>query len=324
MSSIRNPESNTEEIYSKSSARPGSRKERKVRNYDFKRALRFSKDQVRGLTRVHENFARLLTTQLSAQLRTFVEIHVSRVDQIPYEDFIRSLPEKTILTVFEPVPLEGRMLMEVNLPIAYSMLDRLLGGSGEEASESEGLTEIETKIMTRIISRALNAFREAWHSVEPFQPEMNELEQNPQFIQLVSPNETVVVISLEATIGEVTGPINLCLPYVVIEHLLPKLSVHMWMQTKQKERPLHEEDSIRETIKNAALDITVELGKTDVTVQELLNLQKGDVVRLGSRVTDPLLVNVESELRFKAQPGKQKQKLAVQITEEVEEADSYE
>ncbi|WP_268877411.1 flagellar motor switch protein FliM [Alteribacter lacisalsi] len=301
----------------------GQKRKKSVRKYDFKRALRFSKDQVRGLTRVHENFARLLTTQLSAQLRTFVQIHVSSVDQVPYEDFIHSLPDKTLLTVFEPVPLEGRMLMEVNLPVAYSMLDRLLGGSGEAADKGDGLTEIETKIMTKLIRRSLEAFRDAWHSVEPFHPEMGDLEENPQFIQLVSPNETVIVISLETTIGEVSGRINLCLPYVVIEELLPKLSVHMWMQTKQKERMPHEKEELQKSVRRANLDLTVELGTTTVTVEELLDLREGDVIRLGTGIDAPLRVNVENELRYFAQPGKRKQKIAVQITAEAEEAETH-
>lgn len=104
---------------------------RKVKVYDFKRALRFSKDQIRSLTRIHENFARLLTTFFSAQLRSYVQITVASVDQIPFEEFVRSIPNMTLINVFEVPPLDGNILMEINPNIAYSMLDRLMGGAGE-------------------------------------------------------------------------------------------------------------------------------------------------------------------------------------------------
>ncbi|MCL6617913.1 MAG: flagellar motor switch protein FliM, partial [Anoxybacillus ayderensis] len=139
--------------------------EKKVKVYDFKRALRFSKDQIRSLTRMHENFARLLTTFFSAQLRTYVQISVASADQLPYEEFIRSIPKMTILTVFEVPPLDGRVLLEVNPNIAYAMLDRVLGGRGVSLNKIENLTEIETKIMSNLFEKAFRNLREAWESV---------------------------------------------------------------------------------------------------------------------------------------------------------------
>ncbi len=217
--------------------------EKKVKVYDFKRALRFSKDQIRSLSRIHENFARLLTTYFSAQLRTYVQISVTSVDQLPYEEFIRSIPKMTILNVFEPYPLDGRLLMEVNPNIAYAMLDRLLGGKGISINKVENLTEIETRIMSQLFQRTLDSFQEAWSSVIEIDPIMEDIEVNPQFLQMVSPNETVVVISLSTTIAETSGMINICLPHVVLEEILPKLSIHYWMQEKKKQRTAGEQDS---------------------------------------------------------------------------------
>src|SRR5690625_2236580 len=129
--------------------------ENRVRVYDFKRALRFSKDQIRSIARIHENYARLLTTYFSAQLRTYVNITVASVDQVPYEEFIRSIPKMTILNVYSVGPLEGRILMEVNPNIAYSMLDRLLGGKGESEQKPDSLTEIETIILSQLFEKAI-------------------------------------------------------------------------------------------------------------------------------------------------------------------------
>lgn len=208
--------------------------EKKVKVYDFKRALRFSKDQIRSLTRIHENFARLLTTFFSAQLRTYVQISVASADQLPYEEFIRSIPKMTILTVFEVPPLDGRVLLEVNPNIAYAMLDRVLGGRGVSLNKIENLTEIETKIMSNLFEKAFSNLREAWESIVDIDPMLTDFEVNPQFLQMVSPNETVVVISLNTQIGDTSGMINICIPHVVLEPIIPKLSVHYWMQTQKK------------------------------------------------------------------------------------------
>ncbi len=293
--------------------------ENKVKVYDFKRALRFSKEQIRSLTRLHENFARLLTTYFSAQLRTYVQIGVASVDQLPYEEFIRSVPKMTLLNVFEAHPFEGRILMEVNPNIAYAMLDRVMGGSGAGMNKIENLTEIETRIMNQLFENTLDSFKEAWTSVIELEPFMLDLEVNPQFLQMVSPNETVVVISLNTTIGETSGMINICLPHVVIEPIIPKLSVHHWMQNKKKTRIPGETEFIEQKIKNAFLPFKVELGSSDMSIEEFLNLSIGDCIELDQRINQPLVIKVENNPKFYGQPGKVKKKLAVQIIETIKE-----
>ncbi|NSL51175.1 flagellar motor switch protein FliM [Calidifontibacillus erzurumensis] len=292
-------------------------KAKKVKVYDFKRALRFSKDQIRSLSRIHENFARLLTTHFSAQLRTYVQISVASVDQIPYDEFIRSIPKMTILNVFEVPPLEGRMLIEVNPNIAYAMLDRILGGRGSSINKVDNLTEIETKVMSNMFERACENLHEAWESIADIDPVLTEFEVNPQFLQMVSPNETVVVISLNTTIGETSGMINICLPHVMLEPIIPKLSVHYWMQTSKKE-PMPEEISIIEKrIRKAYLPIQAILGETTITVQEFLNLAVGDVIQLDQHIDQPLEIRIADHPKFIGQAGKKNQHLAIQIIDKI-------
>ncbi len=279
--------------------------EKRVKVYDFKRALRFSKDQIRSLTRMHDNFARILTTFFSAQLRTFVQISVASTDQIPYEEFIRSIPNMTVLNVFEVPPLDGHVLMEVNPNIAYAVLDRLLGGRGESINNIEGLTEIETKIMSSVFERAFEHYREAWSNIVDIDPLMTNFEVNPQFLQMVSPNETVVVISLDTTIGETTGMINICLPHVVLEPVIPKLSVHYWMQNPdRKEREPEELENLQKRIQKAEVPVVSELGGTSITIEEFLALSIGDVIELEKRIDEPLIVKVSDIPKFTAQAGK--------------------
>lgn len=292
---------------------------KRVRSYDFKRATRFSKDHIRSLTRIHENFARYLTTYFSAQLRTFVQISVVSVDQLPYDEFIRSVPKMTILNVFEAEPLEGRMVLEIHPNVAYAMLDRLLGGAGSSPTRISALTEIETVVMERIFSRTFESFQEAWRSVADLSPHLVALETNPQFLQLVSPNETIALISLSTKIGETTGMINLCIPHVVLEPIMPRLSVHHWFVSQKKTRAPEEVEALQNRVHKASLPLVVELGESTITVKELLNLSIGDVIALDKETNEGLHVKVGDRLKYYASPGQVKGKLAVQISEIVEE-----
>ncbi|MHA6258717.1 flagellar motor switch protein FliM [Sporosarcina sp. CAU 1771] len=288
---------------------------RKVKVYDFKRALRFSKDQIRSLTRIHENFARLLTTYYSAQLRTYVQINVASVDQIPFEEFIRSIPNMTLINIFEVPPLDGNILMEVNPNIAYSMLNRLMGGVEEGPSKVDALTEIETKILTNLFERSFDNLREAWSSLIDIDPFLAEMEVNPQFLQMISPNETVVVISFNIIIGESSGMINICIPHIVLEPIVPNLSVSYWMQSNKEATTPEQSQEIEKRLKKAQLPIIAELGTGKLTIEDFLHLQRDDVITLNCKVDDPLVIKVGNIPKFTGQPGHLRGQMAVQIIE---------
>ncbi|WOV85287.1 flagellar motor switch protein FliM [Sporosarcina jeotgali] len=286
---------------------------KKVKVYDFKRALRFSKDQIRSLTRIHENFARLLTTYFSAKLRTYIQINVASVDQIPFEEFIRSIPNMTLLNIFEVPPLEGNIIMEVNPNVAYSMLERLMGGYGESSGKIDNMTEIETKILTGLFERSFDNLREAWANIADIDPFLAEMEVNPQFLQMISPNETVVVISFNIVIGESSGMINICIPHVVLEPIVPNLSVRYWMQTNKKEPTPEQSVVLEKRIKKADLPVVANLGEGSLTVEDLLYLQLGDVLQLDTAYDAPLTIEVSGIPKFTAQPGHLRNHMAVQI-----------
>jgi flagellar motor switch protein FliM len=230
----------------------------------------------------------------------------------------------TILNAFEPYPLNGRLLMEINPNIAYTMLDRLLGGKGVSVNKVENLTEIETRIMSQLFQRTLESFQEAWSSIVDIDPVMEGIEVNPQFLQMVSPNETVVVISLSTTIAETSGMINICLPHVVLEEVLPKLSIHYWMQEKTKQREPQEKMKIERTVQQAPLLIQTELGRSEITIQEFLLLGQGDVIQLDQAISKPLVMNVGGRPKYFVQPGKTKKQIAVQVTDIMEEVEDDE
>ncbi len=297
--------------------------EKKVKTYDFKRALRFSKDQIRTLTRVHENLARLLTTYFSGKLRTYVQINVATSDQIPYEEFIRSIPKMTIIYLYELKPLEGQILIEINPNIAYAMLDRVLGGEGTSLNKIDQLTDIESKIMTNLFSDAFNHLKDAWETIVDIEPILTGFEVNPQFLQMVSPNETVVVISLNAAIGEASGMINICIPHMVVEPIIQKLSASYWMHTEKEEKK-KKYPYVEEKIKQGKLPLVAELGRSQITVEEFLNLTVGDSIKLDQPIDQPILLKIGDKPKFLAQPGIFRDKMALQILDVYREGEEDE
>lgn len=298
-------------------------KERKVQTYDFKKALRFSQDQVRTLTRIHENFARLLTSYFSTQLRTYVQIAVTSVEQLPYDEFIRNIQKQSILGVFKAEPLQGSMVMGFSPEVTYVMFDRLLGGQGDMVYNSNDMTEIETSVIQRIFAKALDSFQEAWSSVVKLSPELKEIEVNPQFLTMSPPNETVILVSLQAKIGEVEGSITICLPHVVLEQVLAKLSARHWLANQKKAIESHEVKALEKKLQGTKLEIQAILGNATVDVGDFLNLKTGDVIRLDESYDDPVTVLVDSKHKFFAQPGVSRGRSAIQITELREKGDEF-
>lgn len=291
--------------------------EKRVRVYDFKRALRFSKEQIRSIGRIHENYARLLTTFLSGQLRTYVNISVASVDQVPYEEFIRSVPKMTFLNIFNAAPLPGRIIMEINPNVGYSMLDRLLGGSGTSMNKIESLTEIETMILSQLFERTSDSLRDAWSGLIDMEPELEKFEVNPQFVQMVSPNDTVIVVTLDTAIGEASGMINLCIPHIVLEPVIPKLSAQYQLQTNTKKKDQAAYENLSANIKRTEVELKAILGETTIRIEQFLNMQKSDVIALDQPIDGTLLLQLNNEPKFYVQPGRSKRKMAVQILEEI-------
>ena len=183
---------------------------------------------------MHETFARLTTTALSAQLRALVSVHVASVDQLTYEEFIRSIPNPTTLAVINMDPLKGSAVLEIDPSITFTIIDKLFGGRGEQTKISRELTDIEQSVMEGIIVRILGNLREAWSNVIDLRPRLGNIETNPQFAQIVPPNDMVVLITLETKIGEVEGMTNLCIPYITIEPVISKLSAQYWYSSIRK------------------------------------------------------------------------------------------
>lgn len=288
-------------------------KSSRVRTYDFRRAMRFSKDHIRIISRIHEYFGRLMTTQLSGNLRTVVQFQLESVDQVPYEEFIRSIPPLTVIELMDFNPLQGKVAVEINPQVVFAILDRFMGGSIQGPYRERELTEIEHKLLSRILGNMGSFFAEAWSGVTDLQPRFLSIESNPQFLQLATPNETVLVVTMSAKVGSVTGLLNICLPHVTVEPILPLLSSQNFLDGSRAKTHGIEEGLLEEHMKNMPVDFSVQLTGTELTVSELLDLQVGDVIPLRNSIRDPFMVTIQGVPAYQGSMGRLRDKAAVKI-----------
>ena len=288
---------------------------RKIKVYDFKRPDKFSKDQIRTLYMLHESFARLLNTYLSTHLRTLINVDVASVEQLTYQEFVQSVANPSFISVLGVPPLKGNIILEFDTAIAFAYIDRVFGGDGNTQMKTRVLTEIEDAVMRRFVTSAMGHFKDAWSNVTPMNPFLETTESNPQFMQIVTPSEMVVIITLQLRIGDTEGIMNICIPYLVLEPIMSKLTTTFWVASSiSKSDSENQVAIIQSKLEKTEVPFVVEVGEVQITVKEFLMLGFGDVLQLGTKVKDDLPCRVGSNAKFYCRPGTFGKKMAVQIT----------
>ena len=299
------------------------KEERKVKDYNFKIPNKFAKDHTRTLQIMHENFSRLLQTYLSGYLRALVQIEVISVDQLTYNEFSNSMPNPSVLGIVDFSPLSGSIIVEITPSISFAMIERVLGGAGHGFERTRGFTEIELTLIEKIMGQVIGFFRDPWKNVIELKPRLKKIETNPQFAQIMSPNETVALITLNTKVGNIEGMIHICIPHLVIEPVIPKLSTKFWFSGVNKEITGSDLKIIEKKIQSTLLPVKVVLGNTDITVRDFLGLGLGDVVPLNTAENDDLKIYVGNLMKFRGKPGLKKNRVAVKITKVEKKGDEY-
>ena len=295
---------------------------RKIKVYDFKRPDKFSKDQIRTLYMLHESFARLLNTYMSSHLRTLVNVDVASVEQLTYQEFVQSLANPSVITILGVPPLKGNIIFEISTEIAFAYLDRVFGGDGSTAIKTRVLTEIEDAVMRRFVNSAMERFKESWSNVTPMNPILEATESNPQFTQIVPPNDMVVIITMNTKLGEVEGFMNICIPYLVLEPIMSKLTTTFWVAASAaKDETKGQAESIRKKLNKTKVPFVVEVGRVQITIREFLTLGFGDVLQLNTKVKEDFPCMIGTNAKFLCRPGTFGKKLAVQITQVVQKGE---
>ncbi len=289
-----------------------------ARPFDFSRPSKFAREQLRTLEMLHESFCRSAQTQLSAQLRTMVEIEVIRADQVSYGEFVSALPVPTLLEIVAVDPLEGNAVIEISLPVVFSMIDRLVGGPGTNRPRLRELTEIEHALLRPVNDTLISALNEAWGTLMPARFHQVGAEMNPQFAQVVAPSDMVILIAFELRAGGSTGTISLCLPSLMLEPIVGKLSAKNYFSGVAEATPEAREGIERE-LEGVSVPVSVELGRARLHVEDLLSLSPGDVIPLSAMPGEDVWVRIGKREAFRAQPGTRGRRNAVQITERIED-----
>ena len=286
-----------------------------VQVYDFKRPERVSKDQMRALEGLHEGFGRNFGAAISGYLRTIIEVNVAHIEQLTYSEFIHSLPNPTCFNLLKAEQLDGQLCLEISPLIIYPIIDRLLGGSNAELFiPQRPLTQIEQRLVQRITDRATHHLSEAWSNLTPVTFRVEDFESNPQLVQIVPPNETVVVVGFELKMGNRAGTMSLCIPYNVIEPIMGMLAAQNWFSYQRKGA---QEDHLRKLTKNvtaAPVQMRAFLAQTTIRLDDLLSMEVGDVITTDKESDKDVLIQVEGKSKFLAQVGQFKGSRSVRIT----------
>ena len=294
---------------------------KQVRNYDFKRQTKFSKEHLRTLEIIYEHYGRLLSTSLPVYLRKSVQVSVVSSEAIVYSEFTNALFNPVILGVVNFQPLGGSIIVEMATKLGYAMIDRMLGGEGEPLDRSRDFTEIEISIIEKMMVVCMQLMREPWKNVVDINPMLERIETNSQFAQMISPNDMIAIVTLNVRIGDVEGYMNICLPFVTLESVMDRLNTKFWYANMQEQKEEDLEEYIEALIKRVDVPVRAVLGKTDIPITEFINIQVGDVIRLNTDVEQDLKVYVGNIEKFTALPGSSKDKYAVRVTSVIREED---
>lgn len=287
--------------------------------YDFKRPKRVSKDQIRSLAGIHDDFARNFGASLSGYLRTIVDVHVVAVEQVMYSEFVHSLPNPTCFAIMQALPLEGHMFLEISPLIVYPIIDRLLGGSSLDTFiPRRPLTSIEWRLMKRLFDRAEEHLTEAWKNLADAKFEVIETESNPHLINIVAPTEVVIFITFEIKLGQAAGTMSMCIPFNLIESVVGKLATQSWLGYKPKGASELQQKRLMRSLQKSPVQLVAYLGATHIRLSELRALRPGDLIAIEKRTEEPLIMQIEGRNKYAGVPGQVRGRRALRLTRRAE------
>ncbi len=293
--------------------------EKQVKDYDFARPSKFSKEHLRTLEIIFEHYGRLLSTNLPVYLRKNVQIEVMNSEAVTYQEFSNALSNPVLLGIINFAPLQGNIIIEMATNLGYAIVDRMLGGKGESLEKIREYSEIELLILERIFVVCVNLLNEPWHNVVEIQPRLERIETNSQYAQIISPSEMIAIVTINVKIGDVEGLMNICLPYLTVEDVIDKLNTKYWYANMQQYDETDYADAIEVLIRKAQIPIKAVLGSSTISVSDFSMLQVGDIIRLDRKAEEELDVYVGNIKKFTALPGSSGDNYAVRVTEVIRE-----
>lgn len=293
--------------------------ELQVKNYDFKRPAKFSKEHLRTLELIFEHYGRLLSTNLPVYLRKNVQVNVASSETVTFSEFSNALANPVILAVVNFRPLPGDIIIEMTENLGYAIVDRMLGGKGVALEKTRDFSEIELSILDKIMVICMQLLREPWKNVVEVNPILERIETNPQFAQIIAPNEMIAIVTLNIKIGDVEGFMNISLPYITLEDIIDNLNTKFWFSTMTRDNDETYDEYLQSMLKRVDVPVKALLGRSMVTVNDFAGLQVGDIIRLDTNVDSSLEVYVGNIKKFTAVAGESNEKYALKVTSVIRE-----
>ncbi|MCQ2549850.1 MAG: flagellar motor switch protein FliM [Lachnospiraceae bacterium] len=293
--------------------------EKKIKNYDFARPAKFSKEHLRTLEIIYEHYGRLVSTNLPVYLRKNVQVSVMSSETVVFSEFSNALANPVILGIVNFHPLPGSIIVELQANLGFAMVDRMLGGQGLPLDKSRDFSAIELTIIEKMMVLCMQLMKDPWKNVIDVDPFLERIETNPQFAQIISPTDMIAIVTLNIKIGDVEGFMNICLPYFTVETVMDKLNTKYWFSTMQEISDENYQQYVEAMIRKANVPIKAYMGTAQITVNDFVNLQIGDIIRLDTKTDSELSVYVGNMKKFTAMPGTSGEKYAVRVTNVIRE-----
>ena len=295
-------------------------KNKEARIYDFRHPDRVSKEQLKILRNIHDNFSRLLSTYLSNQLRTMIDVKVPNIDQVTYFEFTMSAASFTYMYVFRIDKLDGHAILETDPRFTFFIIDRLFGGTGNIINKTEqSPTIIERSVMTNVAERILEYLKEAWQQIDVLDAHIVNFETNPQLVTVAPASETMIVLTFPVSARTFEFNIILCFPYFMLEPILKKINSQNYMALLKKEPSEEDTKNLYRAVEHTEVRFTVDLGKSYISVKDFLDLKENELLLLETKITDSLIARVQEHKKFVVSPGKKGKKKAVRIDNMIDE-----
>lgn len=292
--------------------------EKKILDYDFHRPTKFSKEHLRTLEIIFEHYGRLMASSLPLYLRKNVQAEVMNSEAIIYSEFSNALSNPVLLGIVNIAPLKGNIIIEWADNLGYTMVDRMLGGNGVPLEKNRDFTEIEMAIIDRVFRAMVGLLKEPWRNVADIEPRLEKIETDSQFAQIIAPGEMIAIITMNLRIGDVEGLVNICLPFVCLEPIMDKLNTKYWYSTAQEHSESYEA-AVETLISKAEIPVMALLGRSSISVNDFVMMQKGDIIKLDTKINDELDVYTGNIKKFKALPGSSGENYAVRVTSIIRE-----
>ena len=285
-----------------------------VRSYDFTSQERIIRGKMPGLEMINDAYSRLLRNSISSLIMKYIDVTVQNVETIKYSDFMRTIPMPSSINIITMEPLKGLSLLVIEAPLIFAFVEFFFGGTSAKYTKSEGraFTQIEQKVIRKVVDVSLKDMALAWNAIAAIEPEYNSSEINPQFVSIVTPGEIVLNIEVQIEIENFTGKMFICIPYSMVEPIKEKL--YSGIHGDKFELDHRWAEVMKRSITDTHVNLTAEIGQANITFADLMKFDIGSIIPLNKSVSDELILKVEDVPKFKGLPGFSKGNQALKVT----------